>query len=103
MVAEYLNDFNRPNIHWAYDIIKMASDATALCFVHESVDRYGTNTAFTLTRFGSDIGSGTVTKCSVNRAKPCRTEPCWDYLTEPGQHSSVRFYRECKRFRNCAN
>ena len=62
-----------------------------------------TSTAFTLNRFGSDISLGRVTKCSVNRAKPCRTEPCWDYLTEPGQHGSVRFYRECKRFLNCAN
>ena len=62
-----------------------------------------TCTAFTLTRFGSDIGSGTVTKCSVNRAKPCRIEPCWDYQTEPGQHGAVRFYRECERFRNCAS
>ena len=62
-----------------------------------------TFTAFTLTRFGSDISLGTVRKCSVNRAKPCQTEPCWDYLTEPGQHGLVRFYCECKRCLNCAN
>ena len=30
------------------------------------------NSAFTLTWFSSDVGLGTVTKCSVNRAEPNR-------------------------------
>ena len=68
-----------------------------------SKNLYWSNNAFTLTRFGSDIGLRMVTKCSVNRAKLCRTELCWDYLTEPGQHGSIRFYHECKRFINSAN
>ena len=46
-------------------------------------------TAFTLIQFCSDIGLGTVTICSVNGAElNC---------------ASVWFYRECKRFLNCAN
>lgn len=43
-----------------------------------------TYTVFTLTQFGSNISLGTVTKCSVNCAKPC-----WDYLTELGQLGSI--------------
>ena len=62
-----------------------------------------TITAFTLTRFGSDISSGTVTKRSVNRTELCRTDPRWDLLTEPGQHGSVRLFGECKHFYNHAN
>ena len=60
-------------------------------------------TAFTLTRFGSVISSGTVTKRSVNKAEPCRTDPGWDLLTEPGQHGSVRLFGECEHFYNRAN
>ena len=37
---------------------------------------YTTDTAFTLTRFGSVISSGTVTKHSVNEAEPIRAETC---------------------------
>ena len=59
--------------------------------------------AFTLTRFGSVISSGTVTKCSVNGAEPCRTDPRWDLLTQPGQHGSVQLFGECKHFYNRAN
>ena len=44
-----ISDFNHQNTQWAYDIIKMASDATALCFIHESVDRYGEKHSITLT------------------------------------------------------
>ena len=62
-----------------------------------------TYTAFTLTRFGSVISSGTVTKRSVNRAEPCRTEPGWDLLTEPGQHGSVRLFGKCEHLYNRAN
>ena len=61
------------------------------------------NAAFTLTRFGSVISSGTVTKRSVNEAEPCRTDPRWDLLTEQGQHGSVRLFGECKHFYNRAN
>ena len=57
-----------------------------------------TITAFTLTQFSSVISSGTVTKRSVNEAEPCRTDPRWDLLTEPGQHGSVRLFGECKHF-----
>ena len=59
-------------------------------------------TTFTLTRFGSVISSGMVTKRSVNRAEPCRTDPGWDLLTEPGQHGSVRLFGECEHFYNRA-
>ena len=59
-------------------------------------------TAFTLTQFGSVISSGTVTKCSVSEAEPCRTDPRWDLLTEPGQYGSVRLFGECKHFYNRA-
>ena len=55
-----------------------------------------TYTAFTLTRFGSVISSGT-------EAEPCRTDPRWDLLTEPGQHGSVRLFGECEHFYNRAN
>ena len=61
------------------------------------------NTAFTLTQFGSVISSGTVTKRSVNEAEPCRTDPGWDLLTEPGQHGSVRLFGECEHLYNRAN
>ena len=60
-------------------------------------------TAFTLTRFGSVVSSGTVTKRSVNEAEPCRTDPGWDLLTEPGQHGSVRLFCECEHLYNRAN
>ena len=46
-------------------------------------------TAFKLTQFGSVISSGMVTKHSVNRAEPCRTDLHWDLLTKPGQYGSV--------------
>ena len=62
-----------------------------------------TVTAFTLSRFGSVISSGTVTKRSVNRAEPCRTDPGWDLLTEPGQHGSVRLFEKCEHLYNRAN
>ena len=53
-------------------------------------------TTFTLTRLSSDLNLGTVTKCSVNRPKPCQTELHWDLLSEPGQHGSVWLRSECK-------
>ena len=60
------------------------------------------HTVFTLTRFGSIVSSGAVTKCSVNEAESCRTNPHWDLLTKPGQHGSVRLFGECKHFYNGA-
>ena len=62
-----------------------------------------TDTAFTLTRFGSVISWGMVTKRSMNEAELCRTDPCWDLLTELGQHGSVQLFGECKHFYNRAN
>ena len=56
------------------------------------------HTVFTLTRFGSVVSSGTVTKCSVNEAELCQTDLRWDLLTTPGQHGSVRLFGECKHF-----
>ena len=52
-----------------------------------------TYTTFSLTQFGSVISLGTVTKRSMNEAEPCRIDPHWDLLTEPGQASTVRFGR----------
>ena len=66
---------------------------TSLLLLHNLIGRLQcvTYTAFTLTRFGSVISSGTVTKHSMNVTEPCRTNPCWNLQTEPGQHGSVRF------------
>ena len=62
-----------------------------------------TYTTFSLTQFGSVISLGTVTKRSMNEAEPCRIDPHWDLLTEPGQHGSVRSFGECEHFYNRAN
>ena len=72
-----------------------------VCVHHCSV--LMTITAFTLTRFGSVISSGTVTKRSVSRAEPCRTDPGWDLLTEPDQHGSVRLFGKCEHLYNRTN
>ena len=39
----------------------------------------------------------------MNEAEPCRTDPVWDLLTEPGQHGSVRLFGECEHLYNRAN
>ena len=61
------------------------------------------HTVFTLTRFGSIVSSGTVTKCSLNEAESCQTDPRWDLLTKPGQHGLVWLFSQCKHFYNRAN